>query len=82
MNRKSLFGILGVLCIIASVAMYMIGKNSANLSELKDFWWMPLPLGALCLLEQQKVNKKTVSKAHPVGLLRQHDDLLKNYLVF
>ncbi len=50
MNRKSLFFLLGALCIIASIAMYMIGKNSSHLSELSDFWWMPLPLAALALL--------------------------------
>ena len=50
MNKKSLYTVLGVLCIAASVAMYMIGKNSSHLSELKDFWWMPLPLGAIALL--------------------------------
>ena len=50
MNKKAAFGILGVLCIVASVAMYMIGKNSSHLSELKDFWWMPLPLAAIALL--------------------------------
>ena len=54
MNKKSVYGFLGVLCIIASVAMYMIGKNNSALSELKDFWWMPLPLGALCLLAASK----------------------------
>jgi len=50
MNKKTLFYVLGVLCIVASVAMYFIGKESANLSELKDFWWIPLPIGALALL--------------------------------
>ncbi len=50
MNKKTLFGILGVLCLAASAAMYFIGKNSSHLSELKDFWWIPLPLGALALL--------------------------------
>lgn len=50
MNKKSLFYILGVLCIIASIAMYLIGKGSSHLSELSDFWWIPLPLGALALL--------------------------------
>jgi hypothetical protein len=50
MNKKSLFYLLGVLCIAASAAMYFIGKNSSHLSELKDFWWMPLPLAALALL--------------------------------
>ncbi|MBL0145498.1 MAG: hypothetical protein IPP48_06790 [Chitinophagaceae bacterium] len=54
MNKKSLFSVLAVLCIVASVAMYMIGKNSSHLSELKDFWWMPLPLGAISLLLASK----------------------------
>jgi hypothetical protein len=54
MNKKSLFYILGVLCIIASAAMYFIGKNSSHLSELADFWWIPLPLGALALLIANK----------------------------
>jgi hypothetical protein len=49
MNKKSLFFMLGVLCIAASVAMYVIGKNSSHLSELSDFWWIPLPLGLLAL---------------------------------
>jgi hypothetical protein len=50
MNRKTVFLILGVLCIVASIAMYMIGKDSSHLSELKDYWWMPLPLAAIFLL--------------------------------
>lgn len=49
MNKKSLFLLLGILCLAAAVAMYMIGKNSSHLSELKDFWWIPLPLGLLSL---------------------------------
>lgn len=49
MNKKSLFLLLGILCLAAAVAMYMIGKNSSHLSELKDFWWIPLPLGLLAL---------------------------------
>ncbi len=54
MNKKSIYGILGVLCVVASISMYMIGKNSSHLSELKDFWWMPLPLAALLLLLASK----------------------------
>jgi len=50
MNKKAVFGILGALCVIASIAMYMLGKNNDHLTELKDFWWMPLPLAALLLL--------------------------------
>ena len=54
MNRKSLFYMLGVLCIVASIAMYFIGKESSHLSELKDFWWMPLPLAALALIVEKR----------------------------
>jgi hypothetical protein len=50
MNKKSLFYILGVLCLVASAAMYFIGKESSHLSELQDFWWIPLPFGALALM--------------------------------
>ncbi|MEO6253522.1 MAG: hypothetical protein ABIO79_09465 [Ferruginibacter sp.] len=50
MNKKKVFYIVGVLCIIASIAMYVIGKGSANLSELYDVWWIPLPIGALALI--------------------------------
>ena len=50
MNKKSAFGILGVLALVASAAMYFIGKNNNHLTELKDFWWMPLPLAAILLL--------------------------------
>lgn len=50
MNKKVVFGIIGVLAIIASVVMYKVGGNSANLSELKDFWWVPLPLALICFL--------------------------------
>lgn len=41
--------IIAVLAIIASIAMYMVGSNSGHLSELKDFFWVPLPLAAICL---------------------------------
>lgn len=50
MNKKSLFYILGVLCLVASAAMYFIGKESSHLSELQDYWWIPLPIGALALM--------------------------------
>ncbi len=46
---KRTFYILGVICIIAAGAMYFIGKDSSHLSELYDFWWIPLPLAALFL---------------------------------
>jgi len=47
-NKKLLTG-LGVLCFAAAAAMYFIGSSNGHLTELKDFWWVPLPLGALLL---------------------------------
>lgn len=54
MNKKSLFYALALLCIVAAVAMYMIGKNSSHLSELKDFWWVLLPLAGITFLLASK----------------------------
>lgn len=46
--------IIGVLCLVAGGVMYIIGNNSSHLSELKDFFWVPLPLGILLLLIPNK----------------------------
>jgi hypothetical protein len=50
MNKKAIFGTLGVLSLVACIAMYVIGGNNANLTELRDYWWIPLPLAAIFLL--------------------------------
>ena len=50
MNKKIFFGIVGLLAVIASIVMYRRGKNSSHLSELKNFWWYPLPLAVICFL--------------------------------
>lgn len=42
--------LFGILCFIAAAVMYMIGNSSSHLSELKDFFWVPLPLGVICVL--------------------------------
>ena len=39
--------ILASICFIASVGMYVVGSNSGHLTELKDFFWAPLPLGVI-----------------------------------
>jgi hypothetical protein len=58
MNKKAVFGVIGVLAIIASIVMYTIGKKSSHLSELKDFWWYPLPLAVICFLVAAAPGKK------------------------
>ncbi len=49
MNKKIIFGAVGILAIVASVVMYKMSRNS-HTTELKDYWWIPLPLGFLCLI--------------------------------
>ena len=50
MNKKRIYSLLALLCIAAAIVMYVMGNKNDHLTELKDFWWMPLPLGALLLL--------------------------------
>jgi hypothetical protein len=50
MNKKKNYSLLALLCIAAAIIMYMVGKNSSHLSELYDYFWLPLPLGAIFLL--------------------------------
>lgn len=42
---KKLAPILAGVCFFASAAMYQIGSTNSNLTELKDTFWIPLPLG-------------------------------------
>jgi len=50
MNKKKIYSLLALLCIAAAIVMYLVGKNSGHLSELYDYFWLPLPLGAIFLL--------------------------------
>lgn len=45
---KVLLIILGVLAFAASAIMFYL-RNDSHLSELGDFWWMPLPLGGIAI---------------------------------
>lgn len=47
---KKLAGLLGVLCLAASAIMYLVGSDSSHLSELKDYFWVPLGPGILFLI--------------------------------
>jgi len=59
MNKKTVFSVIGALAVVASIAMYMVGKDSSHLSELKDFWWVPLPLALICFIVAAAGTKKT-----------------------
>lgn len=47
---KIIFAVLCLICFAAAAAMYYVGSNSSHLSELKDFFWVPIPLGIISLL--------------------------------
>jgi hypothetical protein len=58
MRKKTVFGIIGLLALVAAAVMYSVGKNSSHLSELKDFWWYPLPLAVICFIVAGAPSKK------------------------
>ena len=41
---------LGIIALAAAVIMYIVGSGSSHMSELKDFFWVPIPLGVILLL--------------------------------
>jgi uncharacterized membrane protein len=57
MNKKTIYFILGLVCIVASAVMYSF-VNDSHLSELGDAFWVPLPLAATLLLLASRPTKK------------------------
>ena len=43
------FIILGALCVISAAVMYSF-KVDSHLSELGDYWWVPLPLSVASII--------------------------------
>ena len=48
--NKTLLIVLAAICFIAAGVMYYIGNNSSHLSELADFFYVPIPLGIIALI--------------------------------
>lgn len=48
--KKPIFIIIAIVAFIAAAVMYLVGKDSSHLSELYDVFWIPLPLGLICLI--------------------------------
>jgi hypothetical protein len=57
MKNKKLITIIIFLCIIASIVMYRY-SNHGHFTELKNFWYIPLPLAALLIVGLFSSNKK------------------------
>ena len=56
MKSAKTLQILASICFIASLGMYVVGSNSGHLTELKDFFWAPLPLGVIFQVMAMKTN--------------------------
>lgn len=46
---KTAYLVFGVLAFGASFLMFQVGSTSTHLSELKDYFLVPLPLGVILL---------------------------------
>lgn len=49
MNKNSIYISLGVVALIIAAAMYIIGGNNGHLTELRDTFWIPIPLGIILI---------------------------------
>jgi len=50
MNKKGvIFIILAVVCVVAALVMKQVGETSDHLSELKDYYYIPLPLACVLI---------------------------------
>ena len=52
--NKTILIIIGFVALIAAGAMRIVGGNSSHLSELRDYWWIPLPVALVCFLAAMK----------------------------
>ena len=48
--NKTFALVLALLCIAAAAIMYIVGNDNSNLSELRIFWYIPLPLAIIALI--------------------------------
>ncbi len=53
-DQKKLAQMLGTLSLFASLIMFGIGSTNDHLTELKDFFWIPLILSAVCFMAAQR----------------------------
>lgn len=53
-NPQKVFSTIGSLALLASVVMFLVGSNNNHLTELKDFFWVPLVLAAVSFLAANK----------------------------
>lgn len=59
MGKKIAFGVLAVICLIAAFWMKNEGETNGHLTELKDYWYVPLPLALVSALAALTSKSKT-----------------------
>ncbi len=47
---KNFFLILGILSVVASLTMYYVGNSNSALTELRDLFFIPLPLALISFI--------------------------------
>lgn len=53
-NPKKVFSTIASLALLASVIMFLVGSNSSHLTELRDFFWVPLVLAVVSFMAANK----------------------------
>ncbi len=51
---KRFFQVFAILALFAGVTMFIVGTNSSHLSELRDFFWLPLILSVVLFAASSK----------------------------
>jgi hypothetical protein len=60
--NKIVLVIIALICFIGATVMYVIGSDSSHLSELKDYWYLPIPLGIIALFGLVQKKQPPVEK--------------------
>lgn len=58
MGKKVALIVVALIAFGATVFMYHGGETNPAWTEMKGVWWIPLPLGILCLLLALKGSDK------------------------
>jgi hypothetical protein len=58
MNKKLVLSIVGILALTASIGMFVTGTTNDRLTELKQYWWIPLPLALICFVLANTTRQK------------------------
>lgn len=67
MSKKVIFLALGVIAFVAAAVMYSVGTNNSNLTELLDYYWLPIPLGILFVAIAFKKTDKSSAAEPPAS---------------